>query len=261
MSGPTTGPAAGPTSGGTPPTVAGKVMRILAAFVPGDVRLTLTEICRRADLPLATGHRLIAELVTGGFLERLPDASYRVGTRLWQIGTQAAGPRGLRELALPYMLDLYAETRENIQLAVLHEGRAMYIERLRGPKSVPVLTRVASELPLHATGVGKVLLAFSPPELAERLLARKLTSHAPNTITDPGRLRADLAEIRRTGLAYTCEEMSIGTCSVAAPVYGPGEEVVAALSVVAWRHSSDVKRFGAVVRTAARLLSRDLEIR
>jgi DNA-binding IclR family transcriptional regulator len=253
--------AARPEPGRTPPTVAGKVMRILEAFVPGDVRLTLTEICRRADLPLATGHRLIAELVAGGFLERLPDASYRVGTRLWQIGTQAAWPRELRELALPYMLDLYAETRENIQLAVLHEGRAMYLERLRGPKSVPVLTRVAAELPLHATGVGKVLLAFCPPEQAEELLSRKLTSHAPNTITDPERLRADLAEVRRTGLAYTVEEMSIGTCSVAAPVYGPGERVVAALSVVAWRHNSDVKRFGGAVRAAARALSRDLEAR
>lgn len=246
------------TPGQTPPTVTGKVMRILEAFAPGDVRLTLTEICRRADLPLATGHRLIAELVAGGFLERLPDASYRVGTRLWQIGIQAARPRELRELALPYMLDLYAETRENIQLAVLRGDRAMYLERLRGPKSVPVLTRVASELPLHATAVGKVLLAFSPPELTERVIAQGLTRHAPNTITDPERLRADLAEVRRTGLAYTVEEMSIGTCSVAAPVYGQGEEVVAALSVVAWRHSADVKRFGPAVRSAARALSKDL---
>jgi len=103
-----------------------------------------------------------------------------------------------------------------------------------------------------------VLLAFSPPELTERVIAQGLTKHAPNTITDPERLRADLAEVRRTGLAYTVEEMSIGTCSVAAPVYGPGEELVAALSVVAWRHSADVKRFGPAVRSAARALSKDL---
>jgi DNA-binding IclR family transcriptional regulator len=240
-------------------TVTAKVMAILQAFVPGDVRLTLTEICRRAGLPLATGHRLIGELVGGGFLERLPDASYRTGTRLWQIGVQAAGPRELRELALPYMMDLYAETRENIQLAVLREDRALYLERLRGPQSVPVLTRVAAELPLHATGVGKALLAFARPDLVERVLARGLSVHTPNTITDPVRLRAELAEVRRTGLAYTFEEMSIGTCSVAAPV---GEDpVVAAVSVVAWRHSADVKRLGAAVRTAARALSRDLAFR
>jgi DNA-binding IclR family transcriptional regulator len=224
------------------PTVTGKVMAILLAFLPGDVRLTLTEICRRAGLPLATGHRLIAELVGGGFLERLPDASYRAGIRLWQIGIQAAEPRELRELALPYMMDLYAETRENVQLAVLHDDRALYLERLRGPKSVPVVTRVAAELSLHATAVGKALLAFGPAEIVERVIGSGLTAHTPSTIVDPARLRAELAEVRRSGLAYTYEEMSIGTCSVAAPV-GAGEPI-AALSVVAWRHSADVNASG-----------------
>ncbi|HEY9523199.1 MAG TPA: IclR family transcriptional regulator [Thermopolyspora sp.] len=244
---------------GRPPTVTGKVMAILRAFAPGDVRLTLTEICRRSGLPLATGHRLIGELVGGGFLERMPDASYRTGIRLWQIGVQAAVPRELRELALPYMMDLYAETRENIQLAVLHDDRALYLERLRGPQSVPVVTRVAAELPLHATGVGKVLLAFARPDIIERVLRHGLSAHTPNTITDPVRLRVELAEVRRTGLAHTFEEMSIGTCSVAAPVWGDdGAGPVAALSVVAWRHSADMKRLDVAVRSAARALAKDL---
>ena len=123
---------------------------------------------------------------------------------------------------------------------------------------MPVLTRVAAELPLHATAVGKVLLAFSPPELTERVIAQGLTKHAPNTITDPERLRADLAEVRRTGLAYTVEEMSIGTCSVAAPVYGPGEEVVAALSRGGLAAQRGRQAFGPAVRSAARALSKDL---
>jgi DNA-binding IclR family transcriptional regulator len=157
------------------------------------------------------------------------------------------------------MMDLYADTRENVQLAVLRDDRALYLERLRGPQSVPVVTRVAAELPLHATGVGKALLAFARPELVERVLRRELSAHTPNTVTDALRLRAELAEVRRNGLAYTFEEMSIGTCSVAAPV---GEDpVVAALSVVAWRHSADVKRLGNAVRSAARALSKDLVFR
>ncbi|MGC5015388.1 IclR family transcriptional regulator [Streptosporangium sp. DT93] len=240
------------------PTVTGKVMAILGAFLPGDVRLTLTEICRRAELPLATGHRLIGELVEGGFLERLPDGSYRVGMLLWRLGAQAAEPRELRELALPYMEDLYATTRENVQLAVLHDDRALYLERLRGPTSVPIVSRVAGELPLHATGVGKVLLAFAGPETVERVLAGELTAHAPNTVVDPVRLRAELEEVRRTGVACTQEEMSLGTCSVAVPVRGAGDRVVAALSLVAWRHNADLRRLVPAVLSAARALSRDL---
>ncbi|MER5623915.1 IclR family transcriptional regulator [Streptosporangium sp. NPDC002544] len=240
------------------PTVTGKVMAILGAFLPGDVRLTLTEICRRAELPPATGHRLVGELVAGGFVERLPDGSYRVGMLLWQIGAQAAEPRELRELALPYMEDLYAATRENVQLAVLRGDRALYVERLRGPTSVPIVSRVAGGLPLHATGVGKVLLAFADPETVERVLAGELTPHAPNTVVDPTRLRTELEEVRRTGVACTQEEMSVGTCSVAVPVRGAGGRVVAALSLVAWRHSADPRRLASAVRTAAGALSRDL---
>ncbi|MET8053003.1 MULTISPECIES: IclR family transcriptional regulator [unclassified Streptosporangium] len=240
------------------PTVTGKVMAILGAFLPGDVRLTLTEICRRAELPPATGHRLVGELVAGGFVERLPDGSYRVGMLLWQIGAQAAEPRELRELALPYMEDLYAATRENVQLAVLRGDRALYVERLRGPTSVPIVSRVAGGLPLHATGVGKVLLAFADPETVERVLAGELTPHAPNTVVDPTRLRTELEEVRRTGIACTQEEMSVGTCSVAVPVRGAGGRVVAALSLVAWRHNADPRRLASAVRTAAGALSRDL---
>ncbi|MER6175223.1 IclR family transcriptional regulator [Streptosporangium sp. NPDC001681] len=240
------------------PTVTGKVMAILGAFLPGDVRLTLTEICRRAELPPATGHRLVGELVAGGFVERLPDGSYRVGMLLWQIGAQATEPRELRELALPYMEDLYAATRENVQLAVLRGDRALYVERLRGPTSVPIVSRVAGGLPLHATGVGKVLLAFADPETVERVLAGELTPHAPNTVVDPTRLRTELEEVRRTGIACTQEEMSVGTCSVAVPVRGAGGRVVAALSLVAWRHNADPRRLASAVRTAAGALSRDL---
>ena len=100
-----------------------------------------------------------------------------MGRRLWRIGAQAAEPRGLRELALPYMADLYAATRENVQLAVLAEDRALCLERLRGPQSVPLFSRVAGELPLHATGVGKVLLAFAGEETADRVLGGRCRAH------------------------------------------------------------------------------------
>lgn len=245
-------------SAGRPPSAAGKVMAILEAFAPGGVRLTLTELCRRADLPLATGHRLVGELASGGFLERLPDGSYRVGMRLWRIGAQASAATALRELALPHMEDLYEVTHENVQLAVLSGRKALYLERLRGPRSVPIVTRVAAELPLHATGVGRVLLAFAPEEFVGAVLAAGLTPHTPHTITDPDRLRACLAEVRRTGYAVTTEEMTLGSCSVAAPVRDSQGGVVAALSLVTRRRGADLRRLVPAVLAAARALSRDV---
>ena len=243
-----------------PSSVAGKVMAILEAFAPGGVRLTLTEVCRRAGLPLATGHRLVGELTGGGFLERLPDGSYRVGMRLWRIGAQASAATALRELALPHMEDLYEVTHENVQLAVVSEHKALYLERLRGPRSVPIVTRVAAELPLHATGVGRVLLAYASEAFVDEVLAEGLSPHTPHTTTDPARLRACLAEVRRTGYAVTNEEMTLGSCSVAAPVRDAGGAVLAALSLVTRRQGADLRRLVPAVLNAARALSHDVAV-
>ncbi|SEF62114.1 DNA-binding transcriptional regulator, IclR family [Thermomonospora echinospora] len=243
--------------------VAGKVIAILESFahVPGAAGsrgLTLTEICRRAGLPLATGHRLVGELTGGGLLERAPDGTYRVGIRLWRIAAQTPAAAGLRELALPYMEDLYEVTHENVQLAVLREDRALYIERLRGPRSVPIVTRVGAELPLHATGVGKVLLAFADEVVQDKVMGAGLAAHTRHTIVDPGRLRAELAEVRRQGYAVTREEMTLGSCSVAAPIRDGRCRVVAAISLVARNSTADPRRLAPAVLTAARALSRDV---
>jgi DNA-binding IclR family transcriptional regulator len=241
-----------------PVSVAGKVMAILDAFAPGDRGVTLTEICRRSGLPLATGHRLLGELTSGGFLERHPDGTYRIGIRLWRIAAQSPAAAGLRELALPHMEDLYEATHENVQLAVVRNGRALYLERLRGARSVPILSRVGVELPLHATGVGKVLLAFLPEDRQEKVIADGLTPQTSHTIVDAGRLRLNLAEIRRVGYAVTREEMTLGSCSVAAPIRDSEQRVVAAISLVARNSTADLRRLTPAVLTAARALSRDV---
>jgi DNA-binding IclR family transcriptional regulator len=241
-----------------PPSVAGKVMAILDAFALGGVRLNLSEICRRAGLPLATGHRLVGELVGGGFLERVPDGTYRIGTRLWRIGSQAPAVTGLRELALPHMEDLYEATHDNVQLAVLRDGRALFVERLRGTRSLPVVTQVGATLPLHATGVGKVLLAYAPEEVLRDVLEAGLSHHATRTVTDPAELRRSLERIRHNGFALTRDEMTVGASSVAAPVRDGAGTVVAALSLVARTRSADMRRLLPPLTTAARALSRDL---
>ncbi|GAA0266083.1 IclR family transcriptional regulator [Actinomadura nitritigenes] len=241
-----------------PVSVAGKVMAILNAFAQGDVRLNLSEICRRAGLPLATGHRLVGELAAGGFLERVPDGTYRIGTRLWRIGSQAPAVTGLRELALPHMEDLYEATHDNVQLAVLRDDRVLVVERLRGTRSVPVVTQVGATLPLHTTGVGKVLLAFAAPEYRERVIGAGLVRHAARTITDPDEMRSCLEQVRRSGYALTRDEMTLGASSVGAPVRDGTGEVVAALSLVARTRSADLRRLLPPLTTAARALSRDV---
>jgi DNA-binding IclR family transcriptional regulator len=246
-------------SGGTADpgrTVTSKVLAILDAFGPTDPRLTLTELGQRTSLPLATVHRLCAELVDWGGLERDERGAYRIGMRLWEVGSLTPERSGLREIAIPFMENLYEATHENVQLAVLADRDALFVEKISGPQSIPIVTRVGGRLPLHATGAGKALLAYGPPSLLEALIARGLPQLTPFTITDADVLRRCMDEVRRNGFAYTRDEMTLGSVSVAAPIFGPDDTAIAAISLVVRSATADIGRLALAVRTAAAGVSR-----
>lgn len=240
---------------GAPRSVTSRALSVLGAFDDRHPVLVLSDLSRRSGLPLSTTHRLVGELVEWEALERRGDGAYVVGRRLWRLGLLAPVQVELRELALPHLQDLHASTQENAHLAVREDSHALYIERVHGRSSVPVLSRAGIRLPLHATGVGKVLLAHAPADVVDSVLA-KLERVTRFTVTDPERLRRELAEVRRRGYARTAEEMSLGTCSIAVPVLGPQREVVAALGLVTTSGRRDLHRFAPAVQVAAAGVSR-----
>ncbi|WP_285115589.1 IclR family transcriptional regulator [Leifsonia sp. fls2-241-R2A-40a] len=234
--------------------VASRVFAIADAFEGGD-GLTLSEVARRARLPLSTTHRLLAEWVEWGGLVRGEDGRYRVGIKLWKLGVRQPTARRLREVALPYLEDLLEATGEHVHLAVRDGLGAVYLERLSGPGAVPVISDVGSVLPLHATGVGLVLLAYSPPETLEAVLAAKPRKFLPNTLTGERELRERLASIRAVGLSVSVEEMTRGAFSVAAPIRDAGGDVIAAVSIIARAERRAEPQFALGVRMAARGIS------
>jgi DNA-binding IclR family transcriptional regulator len=135
----------------------------------------------------------------------------------------------------------------------------LYLDRLSGNASVPVVSSIGSRLPMHATGVGKVLLAHAPPEVQVAVLSdlRRVT---PYTLTQPGTLRRQLARVLRDGYATTVEEMSLGACSVAVPILAEGR-VVAALGIVVSDLRNDRARFVAALQVAAQGIARALATR
>jgi DNA-binding IclR family transcriptional regulator len=240
-------------------TTSSRVFAILDAFV-GDVEaLTLAEICSRTGLAKGTAHRLVLELQRWGGLERSPSGAYRVGLRLFEIGMQATPRASLTDVARPYLENLYEVTRENVHFAVRDGLEALYLEKISGPRAVLVLSRVGGRNALHATGMGKALLAYAPPGVFEEVVAAGLKRFTPYTITEPARLARELAKVRREGVATGSEEGALGHGSVAAPVLDRHGVAMAAISVVSHgSRSQQIIRTAAAVRTAALGLSRTL---
>jgi DNA-binding IclR family transcriptional regulator len=213
-------------------SVSSRLLEVLFAFQPGHTRLTLAGLARRTGLPQPTVRRLALELVEAGALDRTPDGLLTIGTKLWQLGTLAPLTEPLRTVVLPFMEDLYTALNQHVQLAVLEGFEAVVVERLSRPGAVGLLSQVGGRLPLHSSGVGKVLLAHGGTELLDALVDRGLDRFTPSTITDPVRLRRELAECRRTGIAIVREETTPNADSVATRIIDAEGRVVAALSVV-----------------------------
>ena len=241
---------------GTP--VVSRALAVLFAFDERHRRLTVTEIARRAGLPLPTAHRLVQDLVAGGALART-GREYVVGRRLWDVGLLAPVQTGLRQVASPFLTDVHSATRATVHLAIRERARVLYLERLAGRASVPVVSRTGSRLPMHCTGVGKVLLAHAPADVREEVMA-DLVRVTPYTVTAPGRLHDQLERVRRDGYATTVEEMTLGACSLAVPVRSPAADgaVVAAIGVVVPSLRRDRARLLAALQVAAQGIGRSL---
>jgi DNA-binding IclR family transcriptional regulator len=237
-------------------SVTSRALAIVGAFDEDHRQLTLTEMAGRAGVPVPTAHRLAAELVAWGALARTGGGEFVIGRRLWDIGLLAPLQAGLVELASPYLHDLYGATLATVHLAVRDGTEVLYLDRLRGSESVPVVSTVGSRLPMHATGVGKVLLAHAPPPVKDAVLA-DLPRITPYTVTQRGRVSRQLAQVLRDDYATTSEEMSLGACSVAVPIRR-GDVVVAALGIVVPSLKREKARLVAALQVAARGIGREL---
>lgn len=217
-------------------SVTGRVLTILALFERSLAPRSLTEISAETGLPLSTTHRLVGELEDWGALQRDDNGRYQIGLRLWELGQHAG--RQVREIARPLLQDLFTLTQETVHIAVRENAEVLYIDRVYGTRRVPQASRVGGRLPLHATAVGKVLLAFEEPWVREAILARSLESRTVNTHVDPDALRAELATVRTQSFATTVDETRLGATSIAVPIYQQGI-VAAALGLVT---TTDVAR-------------------
>ncbi|UZF45421.1 IclR family transcriptional regulator [Rhodococcus rhodochrous] len=236
-------------------SVLGRAFEILDCFA-GGAEMTVAGICERTGLPPATVHRMLAALVRWEGVERLSHGRYRLGRRIWSLGIGAPQVRRLRELAQPYLVDLHVATRGTVYLGVRDGSDGIFSDRITRVKPTANSSRVTRRLPLHRTGGGRVLLAYSP-EAWDELVADSASD--PEMTARIPELRAQLAEIRRTGVGIARNDGLPGRTSVAAAVLDSQGAIVASVTV-AFPESRIPQPQQIVPRViaTARAISRDL---
>lgn len=211
---------------------ADRVLRVLELFSPAERHLSLSDIADRLSLPRSSVHRLLATLLAHEFIERDPATRrYRLGIRLFEIGSTVIHERGLHSAAHPVVEELALSSGETCHLAVLSGVEAVYVYKIDGASSIIMSSRVGGRAPCYCTSIGKVLIAWAGVELLERVVAAGFHAFTPATIRDADRLVAELERVRREGYALDLEEFERGLRCIAAPVRDHSGRVLAAVGL------------------------------
>ncbi|MET8947897.1 IclR family transcriptional regulator [Streptomyces sp. NPDC004542] len=250
------GSSGAPERGG--PSVLGRAFLLLDVLGRAGGPLGLSEIAAASGIPKATTFRLLGQLVHERAVVRKGEM-YAPGMRLFALGSAVRVPQRLRDAALPVMSELSAAAGPVVHLGVLDGHTALQVQRLAGgPHQAPSVPRgPAPRRPLHATALGKALLAQLPDERLDAFLtARTLEAVTRFTATDPARLRREVLTIRHHGVSSERDEWRVGFCAVGAPIGTLADDVVAAIAVAGRRRTFDADRSAGAVRAAAERIAR-----
>lgn len=239
-----------------------RVLRVLEAFGAAQTDLSLTELAGRLDLPKSSVHRLLAVLLDAGFVEQHSVTKrYRLGMRLFEIGSTVIHRRGLHEAAHPVLEELAVSTGETCHLAVLSGAEVVYVYKIDGTSSFHMSSRVGGRAPCYCTSIGKVLMAWGGDELLRRVVWAGLHPHTHHTITREAELVVELERVRSQGYALDREELQEGLRCIAAPIRDHSGRVVASVGVAAPAQrlpDPEIPRSVDLVVKAAGAISRNL---
>lgn len=230
-----------------------RAIAVLEAFTGRRRTLTLSDVAAAVGLGTSTTHRLLRSLVAHGLLKRDgATKAYSLGPTVLRLAQAAAGAMDLRELARPVMLRLRDAAGETVGLHQLRDARhRAVVDQVESHQALRrTYTELGEPIPLHQGAPGKVLLAFRPAAEREAVLAGPLEAANPQTIVDPRALRAELAEIRRVGYAFSHGERVSGIHTVAVPVFDHAGAAVASLSVTGPALRMPVERLEALAPLA-----------
>lgn len=208
-------------------------LAILEAMAREGGPMGLGEISAEVELTRSTVHRLLATLISRGFARQDPASGrYSLGFKALEVGTSFLASMDIRSIARQHLRRLAQGCGETANLAVLEGLDVIYIDQVEAESIIKMRARLGSRGPGYCTGSGKVLLAALPEDELDHLLdGRILKRYTARTITDPDRLRQELAKVRKDGFALDFGEMEPAVRCAAAPIRDHEGQVVCAVSI------------------------------
>ena len=191
----------------------------------------VTELAKDLGVHKSTAFRLVATLEGHGLVEQTEDrGKYRLGVGLLRLAGATTARLDVVQEARPVCRKLAADTGETVNVAVLADRAALYLDQVAGSSALQPHNWVGQHIPLHATANGKVLLSGLEAEPLADLLGA-LPAYTDMTITKKGQLRAEVAKVREQGYAVAVDELEVGLTAVAAPIRNAHGDVIASMSV------------------------------
>jgi DNA-binding IclR family transcriptional regulator len=236
-------------------SVLGRAFDILECFAGGQTEQSITALCSHTGLPPATVHRMLANLVEWGAIERAGRGRYRLGRRLWRLGNDVPSSRVLKDTARPCLVDLHTMTGEIAVLASADGDRMVVADVIAGRNAFRSWT-APRHLPMATTSPGQVLLAHLPLEQSRALLAGHGITHTRQG--SDFELRQKFGEIRRTGVAIASYG---GMAWVSAPIFDEVGAIRSTISAVVAPERLNAPGLTRIVGGAARAVTQGLRER
>jgi DNA-binding IclR family transcriptional regulator len=191
----------------------------------------VTEIASELGVHKSTAFRLVAALEARDLVEQNNDrGKYRLGVGILRLAGATAARLDLIQESRPVCRRLAAEVGETINIAVLSDGSALYLDQVAGPSALQLHNWAGQRIPLHATSNGKVLLAYLGDMPLSEIVSTPLERFTDRTITSIRKLTVEIRAARERGYAIAVDELEVGLTAVAAPIRNASGEVIASVS-------------------------------
>ncbi len=238
---------------------------VLWAFTADSPTWGVNELGRHLGLHKSTVSRLLATMEERRLVQKDPVTDkYRLGLGILELAGVALGQMDLRQVAAPLLRQLSMTTRETVSLAILDGTQVVLIEHLPSPEPIKYLGNIGHRTPAYCSSGGKAILAFSPQDIVEVVIAGGLKRHTPNTLTTREAFLQDLRKTRRRGYSINNGEYTDSLAATAAPIWDSAGNVIAAVAVAgpAYRLSGTaLRRAAEAARETAAGISRQLGAR